>query len=209
MAYTKRLRSGFESGDGPFAKSENRYTIDEMRRFIATSHTIPAEMKHELEVSIAAKAPRENTFDDRAYLHGVFGGKHWAIKKDDLHLIETLAAAALAIASFLALAGSSPVILAVNLVFSALAITDRIRSKWTNLDPTQYGVIMILSGGGPITAVELAERMSGIHIFGNDVWTESRATEILTAMKAVHLHDGSTVELVTQASDGRWAANGI
>jgi len=62
---------------------------------------------------------------------------------------------------------------------------------------------------GPTTSADLAEKVSGLHIFGENVWTEEKMIAALNELKSIHLGDGTIQALVTQASNGLWAVNGI
>jgi hypothetical protein len=99
--------------------------------------------------------------------------------------------------------------MAVSLVFSALALYRRLLKKMAVIYNEQYKILIALKASGPLTVEELSKNVSGLHIFGNDVWTEERTLKALQGMEAVHLGDGTVEKLVTKASDGRWAANGI
>jgi hypothetical protein len=96
------------------------------------------------------------------------------------------------------------------------ALTDKISNHPVllslldaSLSEKQYKVIVVLKAMGPTSSAELAEKVSGLHIYGEGVWTEEKMITVLNDLRSVHLGDGSTEALVTQAADGLWAVNGI
>lgn len=124
-------------------------------------------------------------------------------------MVEVLAGTALAITTFVAVVGASPAVMAVSLTFAAVALADRLKNKGASLDDEQYRILMALKASGPSTVKALAERLSGLHIYGPGVWTERRTLEALTNLKSVRLGDSSVEALVAQANDGLWSVNGV
>jgi hypothetical protein len=192
---------------------EWKVRVDELKQRIAGSTQIPEELK-------ASIIKRVSTGDELLEIKIVSGGsarfqigqigwKHWAIKNDSLRLVEGLSAAAIAITTFAAVSAAAPAVLAVNLIFASIALADRLKNKSASLDDEQYHILMTLKAAGPCAPKELAERLSGLHIYGKDVWTESRTIEALKMLQSVHLGDGSTEALVTQANNGLWSTNGL
>jgi hypothetical protein len=188
--------------------------MESIRRDIRTSATIPDELKEPII---------ERFYNDSGILEhqiqrggpnirfqiGQLGWSHWAIKNDNLKLVEILAGAALAIAGFASVTGASPVVLAVSLLAGSVAVADRLKRKGVQLTEEQYRVLMSLKVIGPATAADLAARMSGLHLFGQGVWSEERMETALQALKSTRLLDGTTDDLVTQGVDKLWSTNGL
>ena len=187
------------------------YTMDEMQYMVRTSRTIPEELKEMVTLQIAQRAPLDAMWKNKQvyFQKGVFGGKEWAIRKDDFRLIEIITGTAIAVATFATVVGASPGVFAVTLVFAAVTLADRLRRKGASLNDRQYQIIVALKAIGPTSEAKLAEAASGLHIFGQDVWTAEKMAAALNDLKSVHLADGSTEALVAQAADGSWAVNGI
>ncbi|HTD96539.1 MAG TPA: hypothetical protein VK627_06400 [Edaphobacter sp.] len=185
----------------------------QLKQHIATSTEIPEELKPLIADRVDKGALLEVVYEragKNIHFYGMqLGWKHWAIKNDNLKLLETLSTAAIAIATFIAVPAAAPAVLAVTLLFSSVAVSERLRTKSVSLEPEQYRLLMALKACGPISAEQLAEKLSGIHLFGSNVWTESRTLEALKALQLIHLRDGTTESLVTQANTGLWSTNGI
>lgn len=196
---------------GRVSKGTTNFTMDEMKKMVATSKLIPEELKELITLEIAKKAPLDTRFKGGEYhfQKGVFGGKTWAIRQDNFRLVEVLAATTLAVTTFATVVGSSPAVFAVTLIIAAVTLADRLRKKGASLSDEQYRILVALKATGPTTPAQLAKNLSGLHIYGQDVWSEQRTLDALNLLKSVHLGDGTTEALVSQAADGLWAVNGV
>ena len=188
--------------------------INRLQQHIAASSSIPDELKPVLIsrvsgcnefLEIVTETPNQNYH----FQIGQLGWKYWAIRNDSLKLLESLSPAAIAITTFMAVPAAAPAVLAVSLLFGAVALSDRLRNKSAPLEHEQYYVLMTLKAAGPSSPEDLAEKLGGIHLFGRGVWSTTRTLEALQALQSIRLRDGSSEALVTQAHDGRWSTNGI
>jgi hypothetical protein len=200
--------------DYPGATQEEwEVVVKQVQQKIEGSDHIPDELK----TLIAEGVRTHPQFLEVEYKNGTgqkfqtgqIGWKFWAIRKDSLRLVEVLAGTAMAITTFVAVVGASPAVMAVSLIFAGVALADRLKNKSASLDDEQYRIILCLKGLGPTTLSDLAAKLSGLHIYGENVWTEERTLEALKKLQSVHLGDGSTEALVTQAATGLWAVNGV
>jgi hypothetical protein len=57
-------------------------------------------------------------------------------------LVEGLGAAAIAITTYAAVATAAPAVLAVTLLFAAVALADKLKNKSVSLDEKNYHVVM-------------------------------------------------------------------
>jgi len=202
----------------PGGTPEERQLLEKQIRDRVESLTdVPGDMKKMLSTRVIASLEivyvRPDSWPSRMsrpnFQIGQIGWKYWAIKNDSLHMVELLSAAAIAITTFAATTTAAPAVLAVTLVFAAIALADRLKKKKTSLTDEQYKLLVTLKGSGPLTTSELAKRLGGLHIFGNDLWSEERTLAALKLLQSVHLGDGTTEALVSQAANGKWATNGI
>jgi hypothetical protein len=115
----------------------------------------------------------------------------------------------MAVVTFLAVPTAPIAVMAFGLVMSMVGIAQKLLTKSVVLDPQDYQVLMVLKKTGPSTVSELAENLSGLHIFGNDLWDEGRTTAVLERLKRSFQGDGSTSALVNEGSEGRWNTSGI
>jgi len=67
---------------------------------------------------------------------------------------------------------------------------------------------MALKQAGPATVTTVAEILSGLHIYGSDVWDETRALAALNKLKQMRQRDGGVTALVSEV-DGLWSTSGI
>ncbi len=197
-----------------FPGETSHQRMEWIRRDIRESKTIPDELKEPIIERFYNSADiLEHKIEvGRPGVHfqiGQLGWSHWAIKNDNLKLVEILAAAALAVAAFATVAAASPWVLAVSLLAGCVALADRLKRKGISLTEEQYKILMALKVTGPTTAADLAARLSGQHIFGQGVWTEERAQQGLQALKTIRLLDGTTDDLVTETPDHLWSTNGL
>lgn len=180
---------------------------------IVNSKEIPNELKPLLAEKVTSTGLflelHTHKMPNARFQFGQLGGALWAIRRDNLKLVEVVSATALAVATFSTVVAAPPAVLAVSLTLGVVALGDRLNKKGAPLDDEQYRLLVSLKALGPTTAKELAEAVSGLHIFGQHVWTEERALDALNILKSVHLRDGTIEGLVTQAANGLWAANGI
>jgi|SRR5579862_7316795 len=197
-----------------------REALAQAKEYIFESELIPAELKQPLSErandfveSWLDWPPVDTRLTVSSFYPTVRGGElgvqRFAVKNDYLKIVEWLGGAALVIATALAVSATAPAVTAVALITSVAVISDRFRHKKANLDETQYKVILTLKAYGPITADNLAGKLSGLHIFGPEVWSERRTRDALNTLKEVHLADGSVENLVNETTDGRWSVNGI
>ncbi len=187
---------------------EQAKCLAEVRSLIESSSDIPAELKPELSKRANAFLEIVITRGGKFY-GGQLGWSHWAIRNDHLKLVEGLASAAIAITTYAAVATAAPAVLAVTLLFAAVALADRLKKKSAQLDEESYHVLMTLKETGPATPARLAEALNGIRIYGLNMWNETRTLDALRKLQAVRLGDGSVDALVNQAADGLWSTNGI
>lgn len=199
--------------DYPGATHEEwEVVVKQVQQTLEQSDHIPAELKPLIAEGVRTHPQFleiEYISGGHKFQTGQIGWKRWAIRKDNLRLVEVLAGTAMAITTFVAVVGASPAVMAASLVFAGVALADRLKSKSASLDDEQYRIILSLKALGPTTLSDLAAKLSGLHIYGENVWTEERTLEALKKLQSVHLGDGSTEALVTQASSGLWAVNGV
>ncbi len=201
-------------GVPPYPGETSHERMEWIRRDIRESATIPDELKEPiiarfysdagiLEHKITRGGPNVH------FQIGQLGWSRWAIKNENLKLVEILAAAALAIAGFATVTAASPAVLAVSLLAGTVALADRLKHKGVALTEEQYQILMTLKVIGPATADDLAGRLSGLHIYGPGVWTVERTETALQALKSIRLSDGTIDDLVAQAGDQLWSTNGL
>jgi hypothetical protein len=187
---------------------EQEERLCEVRALISSSPAIPSELKPEL--SRKASAFLEVVERRGGKFHGgQLGWSYWTIRNDHLKLVETLAGVAIAITTYAAVATAAPAVLAVSLLFAAVALADKLKKKSAQLDEESYHVLMALKEIGPATPARLSDALNGIRIYGLNMWDEGRTLDALKKLQSVRLGDGSTEALVTQAADCLWSANGI
>jgi len=184
--------------------------LTEVRAFIDSSPDIPPELRAELGKRAGFFLEVEVVEQPEVHFYGgQLGWSYWAIRNDHLKLVEALAAAAIAITTYAAVATAAPAVLAVTLLFGAAALADKLKKKSASLEEESYRVLMTLKQTGPATAARLSDALNGTRIYGLNMWTESRTVEALRKLQAVRLGDGSVEALVNQAADGLWSASGI
>ncbi len=140
---------------------------------------------------------------------GQIGFRTWIIRNDDLKLLELLIPAAMAVVTFLSIAAAPPAVMVAGLAFSAVGIADKLRTKGISVDPEDFHILMALKQAGPSTPSRIAEILSGLHIYGKDVWDEHRVIAALNKLKLLPQNDGTTATIVNESSDGRWSTAGI
>lgn len=137
------------------------------------------------------------------------GSRHWIIKNDDLKLLEQLAQAAMAVITYLSVPNAQTAVMAGGLAFSALTIGNKLRTKGVKLDAADFHVLMTLKKLGPSDATRIAEVLSGLHIYGTDVWDEPRILAVLNKLKLLPQSDGTAATIVNESSSGLWSTAGI
>ena len=143
------------------------------------------------------------------YYGGQIGTLAWVIKNDDLKLLEQLTPAAMAMITFLSVASAPVPVLVAGLAFSVLGVCNKLRSKGIVLNPADFHILMALKHVGPSTPSRIAEVLSGLHIYGRDVWDETRVVAVLNKLKLRPQNDGTAVTIVNESSDGRWSVAGM
>jgi hypothetical protein len=159
-------------------------------------------------------AKKSTDFLDSHIERGTFAGGtasflSWIIKDDDLKLLEQLIPAAMAIVTFLSVPDAPIAVMIAGLAFSTLGIANKFRTKGIIVEPADFHILMVLKQAGPSKASRIAEILSGLHIYGRDVWDEQRAVAVLNKLKLLPQNDGTTVTIVNESSDGRWSTAGI
>jgi len=140
---------------------------------------------------------------------GQLGWTRWVVKNDDLDLIGRLGPAAIAIVTFLSVPAAPVAVMAVGLAISMVGIAQKFRAKKIVVEPEDYYILMAMRQAGPSTIEDLSKILSGTHIYGQEVWDETRTAAALNKLKQVHQGDGSATALVNEGTDGRWSASGI
>jgi hypothetical protein len=146
---------------------------------------------------------------DARFSGGTIGFRNWIIKNDDLKLLEQLVPAAMAIITFLSVANAPVAVMVAGLAFSTLGIANKFRTKGIVVDAEDFHVLMALKQAGPSRASRIAEMLSGLHIYGRDMWDEERVVATLNRLRLLPQNDGTTATIVNESSDGRWSAAGI
>ena len=188
---------------------EHDQMLTEVRTLIASSPNIPSELKSELDKRAGAFLEVKQTSGGGHFHGGQLGWSRWVIRNDHLKLVEGLGAAAIAITTYAAVATAAPAVLAVTLLFAAVALADKLKNKSASLDEKDYHLVMTLKQIGPATPGQLTNALNGLSIYGSHLWTETTTGDALQKLLQVRLGDGSTEPLVNQASDGLWSTNGI
>ncbi len=146
---------------------------------------------------------------DNRFAGGQIGFRTWIIRNDDLKLLELLIPALTAVVIFVSAPAAPPAVLIASLAFSALGIANKLRNRGIRVDPEDFHILMALKQAGPSTPSRIAEILSGLHIYGKEVWDESRVIAALNKLKLLPQNDGATATVVNESSDGRWSTAGI
>lgn len=152
---------------------------------------------------------QETAHSGTHFYGGQLGWSNWVIKNDELNLLGQLGPAATGIVAFLAVANAPVAVMAFGLVLSVAGIAKKLKTKSILLDNDDYNILMALKEAGPSTVSRIAEVLSGTHIYGAQLWDETRTLAALNKLKLVPQTDGVTVPLVNESSDGRWSVSGI
>lgn len=188
--------------------SEEKQRLEEVRSRIMSSTQIPREMKR----AIAARASEfvDNVCILETPTDWRIGWFCYVIRNDHLDLVAALAPTAAALAAFTtASMATSPVPVAVTLLFAIAGIGRKLNSKGAVLDIVDYGVLMALKHFEPAVPSNIAGTLNGIRISGTDMWDEGRVLTVLQRLKVVSLRDGSVESFVSELPDGRWRTNGV
>lgn len=136
----------------------------------------------------------------------------WAIRNDDLKLLEAIGKglSAAASAGFFLGAGSivGPLV-AIGVTVAELVY--RVRRKGAVLEPRQVTVLTALrTADDGLTAEEVAAGVAAIQLSLADPSRHVKDVgEALDSLTRVRLSDGSVVQLVARTDDGKWSAAGV
>jgi hypothetical protein len=193
------------------APKEHEVKEQSFKDKVRDSSLIPNEMKEILcsQVSVNLFLEKSCIKSKGRFYTASLGWESWAIRDDNLRLLEVLSGAALAVTAFATVATATPAVLAVTLVLGCIALADRLRKKGKFLEEDDYKIIMTLKAGGPLSADDLAPCLGGLHIFGIDVWSVDDTLVALNKLKAARVGDGSVEPFLVEASDGLWSVNGL
>jgi hypothetical protein len=199
--------------DDPYPETPGQRE-DEVAKVVAffqSSSEIPADLKPELIKKASAFVESHTVQSGHHHYGGQLGWTRWIVRNDQLNLVSSLAPGAIGIATYATAAASAanPVVLAVTLLFSGLAIGSRLKDKAAIVETGDYQVLMTLKQIGPTTPIALTNFLNGVKIFGSGQWKEERVLEILRKFKAFAVRDGSVEEFVQETADGRFSTNGI
>ncbi len=203
--------SGFESAPafGEVA-GEREKRLETIRETIDSWPGISDDLRAELKKRSDDLLESYTTQPKNTHFYGgQIGFRSWIIKNDDLKLLEQLIPAAMAIITFLSVAAAPVPVMAAGLAFSAIGIANKIKTKGIEVDPADFDVLMTLKEAGPSTPSRIAEILSGLHIYGRDIWDETRVVAVLNKLKLLPQKDGTTATIVNESSDGRWSTAGI
>jgi hypothetical protein len=188
---------------------EREDRLEEIKEAIGSWPDISDDLKTELKKKSEYFLDNVVTGKDARFAAGQIGFQHWIIKDDDLKLLEQLIPAAMSIITFLSVAGAPVAVLVAGIAFSTIGIANKFRTKGIVLDAADFNVLMTLRQAGPSKSSRIAELLSGLHIYGKDVWDENRVIAVLNKLKLLPQNDGTTATIVNESSDGRWSAAGI
>jgi hypothetical protein len=135
----------------------------------------------------------------------------WVIRDDDLQIFQNLLTGCGGFVATGALTpGGTPskdVIQGAVGILSALFLIGRsLSKKGVHLDAGQFQVLATLRKYGPISADELASRLSWTT---GAVWDDGQLQAELNRLRSVALRDGTIVDLVSQDHEGRLNAAGV
>jgi hypothetical protein len=193
----------------PETPGERQERIDEVKSEIDGFDSIPQEIREALKAHAQEfVAPRLSVGHGHFY-GGQLGWTHWVIKNDDLNLAVQLSPTAVAVATFFTAVGASPWVLAVGLIMTGVALTQKFMAKNVKLDESDYGLVMTLKEIGPSSVTDLTKALNGISIYNANLWTDEKTLAALSRLKQMRQGDGSTTALVSDASDGLWSTSGV
>jgi hypothetical protein len=198
--------------DNPYPETpgDHERTIVAARSQIDGMEALPLEFRNELKNHAGELVePRLRTAKGANFYGGQLGWTYWVVKNDDMNLIAQLSPSAISITTYLTVVGTNPIVLAVGLVLSALAVAYKFKTKNISLDETDYKLLMTLKHIGPSSLTKLTESMNGLSIFASDPWTENRTLNALNKLKTARQSDGSIVALVGESGDALWSTSGI
>jgi hypothetical protein len=201
--------------DNPYPETpgQREAQLSKIVAFVESSPEIPVDLKPEIKKRAhdLLRVEVERAPESFKFYGGQLGWTHWVIRDDQLNLMTALAPGAVGVATYAtaAITAANPIVLAVTLLFSALAVGSRLKDKSAVLEEKDYHVLMTLKRIGPATPLALTNFLNGVRIFGAGIWNEEQTLAILQKLKAITVRDGSVDAFVTQASDGRFSTNGI
>jgi hypothetical protein len=140
---------------------------------------------------------------------GQIGWTRWAIRRDQLKLLEVLSPTAIGIVTYVTVAAASPYVLAAALLFSIITLALRLKTKAVVLERDQYRLLMALKHTRSADPKQLSEILNWFNEPDSQLFTESRVLELLKGLKEVRAKDGTIENLLVETSDGRWSANGV
>src|ERR1700730_2948867 len=125
-------------------RQEKLAVISQHKKKLEGSNNIPEALKpliieefesHGWFLELVHRRPSPDPLGRRStqFQTGQIGWKFWAIRNDSLKFVEILGATAMAVTTFVAVVGSSPAVLAVGLIFAAVTLADRLKSKGASL----------------------------------------------------------------------------
>jgi hypothetical protein len=195
----------------PETPGDRERTIAEAQAQIEAMQSLPQELRDALKehASQLVERHRDTAPPNTHFYGGQLGWIRWVVRNDDMNLIAQLSPSALAITTYLTVAGSNPIVLAVGLILTTLAIAHKFKNKSISLDEQDYKLLMTLKHLGPSSLSGLTEALNGLSIYSPDSWTERLTLAALTKLKTARQADGSIVALVGESSDGLWSTNGI
>lgn len=199
--------------EDPYPETPGAYekSIAEAQAQIETMQTLPQKLRDALKehASQLVEPHRETASKNTHFYGGQLGWTYWVVKNDDMNLIAQLSPSAIAITTFLTVAGSNPIILAVGLLLTALGLAHKFKNKNISLDEQDYKLLMTLKHLGPSSLQKLTESLNGLSIFSSNSWTERLTLAALNKLKTARQGDGSIVALVGESANGLWSTSGI
>lgn len=199
--------------DDPYPETpgQRERALDSIREEIDSWRDVPPEFKEIAKTRTESFlfSRKEQAPSNLKFYGGQLGWTHWVIKDDDLKLLGQLGPAAMAIVTFVAVPTAPFAVMAFGLALSMIGIAREFKAKSVLVDPEDYFVLMTLKQAGPSDLDQISKMLSGLHIFGNGVWDQTRALAALNKLKEVAQRNGTSTALVNQLSDGRWSTSGI
>ncbi len=202
--------SGMYRDPYPSMQGEREIRIEQVKEQIRSWPDLPDEFK-DLAIKDAEWFTETYTWRPRGghFYGGQLGWTSWVIKNEDLNLLGNLGPAAISLVTLLSTANAPVVATAFSLALSIVLIARKINAKGVVVNPEDYHVLMTLKQTGPSPVSRIAELLGGLHIYGRDLWDDSRTLAALNRLKQVPQLDGTTTALVNESSDGRWSTSGI
>jgi hypothetical protein len=204
------MRSPDEVESYPYFPEVRDKVYEEARVSIEQFDEMPAELKKEILGRIDLFVDRQIvTSSTTRFQTGQLGWTHWAVRKDQLKLLEALSPVAIAIVTYTTAVAGSPYVLAAALLFASLNLASRLKNKGVKLEPDDYRVLLALKKTGAVNLEELTAVLNGLNLIEPLPFTASRVGDTLARLKAIRANDGTLEPLVVEASDGKWSSNGV